>query len=369
MFKTLKRRIYTYTMGYKDYQEEIQENSVVLQIKYSKYLFWFFFLYTLLIVITDAYFWRAFYPKTLYGLLLAAVAFVNWLVFRTGILQKRNIVMKVSNIFLFLFLQLLEVIYYLSDGYVSQVILICVIVSTSIVGMNPLHYFWIILATLPTDILLDCFIWNMSFSEIGHFFIDSFAIMVIAMEINFLLSGMRYQQFMDKTSLKKETSTDALTGLHNRKYFEWFFHHSYQKDEISAMIHLDLDNFKLCNDSFGHQTGDEVLCRVATILKENFRKSDCVARVGGDEFMVFMNGLSKNHIAMDKVQRILEQFPFIYEEDEKRVEVSVSIGLAFSQPGDNLTYEEMYCNADSAMYKAKKAGKGRAVIFGEKNGI
>ena len=54
MFKTLKRRIYTYTMGYKDYQEEIQENSVVLQIKYSKYLFWFFFLYTLLIVITDA---------------------------------------------------------------------------------------------------------------------------------------------------------------------------------------------------------------------------------------------------------------------------------------------------------------------------
>ena len=366
MFRALKRTIYAYTAGYQDYREEIQEFSARIQLKYSEHLWQFLLVYTTCMIIVDAVFWKAFYPETLYGLLLSAIAFINWLVFRLNIVQKRNEVMMGSNIFLFLFLQVLEISYDLANGYVSQTILICIIISTAIIGMNPLHYFWIILAALVTDISLDFLVLDLPPKELIYYFVDSIAIMIIAMEINLLLSRMRYQQFREKVILKRESSTDVLTGLFNRKYFEWFFRHHYQNDQMCAVIHLDLDNFKLCNDTFGHQTGDDMLCRTADILKNSFRQIDCVARVGGDEFMIFMNGLSENQDAMEKIGKILEQFPFIYENGEKRVEVSVSIGLAFSRPGDNLTYEEMYYNADSAMYKAKKAGKGRAVVFGEK---
>ncbi|MBQ9989776.1 MAG: GGDEF domain-containing protein [Lachnospiraceae bacterium] len=129
---------------------------------------------------------------------------------------------------------------------------------------------------------------------------------------------------------------------------------------------MDLDNFKLCNDTLGHQAGDEALCRVASILKENFRETDCVARVGGDEFMVYISGFSDRNFMMEKIERILKSFPVFIGEGENSIPIGVSIGLAFSQKEKELTYEEMYMNADAAMYRAKKAGKGRAVVFGEK---
>ncbi len=368
MFKLLKKRIYTYTVGYKDYREEVEKFSIELQTKYSISHFWLFFVYTILLLSYDFYVWGEFYPKILYGFLLAAVNLVNWIIFRAEIPQKRNMVMKASNAFLFLFLQFLEITYNMSNGYLSQIILLCIILSTAIIGMNPLHYFWIVLLALVTDFSLKVFYLGIHISEMGYLFMENLAIMIIALEINFLLSGMRYRQFMEKVALEKENSIDSLTGLYNRKYFEWFFSRFYLNDKMCAMIHLDLDNFKLCNDSFGHQAGDEVLCGAAAILKKNFRETDCVSRVGGDEFMIFMNGLKGPLEVMEKVEVILNQFPILYGEGEKRVAVNLSIGLAMSHPGDNLSYEEMYLNADAAMYRAKRAGKGRAVVFGKEKG-
>ncbi len=368
MFKLLKKKIYIYTMGYKDYQEEIEKSSIELQTKYSRTHFWLFLVYTILVMSYDFFVWGEFYPKILYGFLLAAANLVNWIIFRAEIPQKRNMVMKASNVFLFLFLQLLEITCHISDGYISQIILLCIVISTAIIGMNPLHYFWIILLTVVTDFSLKVFYLGIHISGIGYLFMENLAIMIIALEVNFLLSGMRYRQFMEKMALEKENATDSLTGLYNRKYFEWFFNRFYLNDKMCAVIHLDLDDFKLCNDSFGHQAGDEVLCRTAAILKKNFRETDCVSRVGGDEFMIFMNGLKGPLEVMEKVEDILNQFPILYGEGEKQVAVNLSIGLAMSRPGDNLSYEEMYLNADAAMYRAKRAGKGRAVVFGKEKG-
>ena len=125
---------------------------------------------------------------------------------------------------------------------------------------------------------------------------------------------------------------------------------------------MDLDNFKALNDTLGHQRGDALLVQVAELLRASFRKTDCVARVGGDEFMVFMPGLSERKHAIERVQMLLTQFPIVVEEQGKNVPVSVSIGMAFSDEDQFPSYQELYEQADHAMYQAKKAGKKQAFI-------
>jgi diguanylate cyclase (GGDEF)-like protein len=124
---------------------------------------------------------------------------------------------------------------------------------------------------------------------------------------------------------------------------------------------LDLDNFKMANDVFGHKTGDKVLCEVADILKTNFRENDCVARLGGDEYAVFLPDVTQTEVVTDRVEQVLNCFPIIIEEG-KRVEVSVSIGVVFKEAGSVPAYTHMCDMADGAMYRAKKAGKAQAVI-------
>jgi putative two-component system response regulator len=129
---------------------------------------------------------------------------------------------------------------------------------------------------------------------------------------------------------------------------------------------LDLDNFKMANDIYGHKKGDEVLCKVSDILRENFRDGDCVARLGGDEFIVFLPEIGQKDSVVERVQKLLDNFPIVIE-GERRVEVSVSIGIAYRNPGENIEYEVLCSKADEAMYRAKKLGKGKAVISEEKN--
>jgi diguanylate cyclase (GGDEF)-like protein len=135
-----------------------------------------------------------------------------------------------------------------------------------------------------------------------------------------------------------------------------------KKEKMSAMILLDLDNFKLVNDTYGHDKGDEVLCKVSSILQGKFRETDCVARLGGDEFMVYLPVVFREEDIIERVEKILKEFPIVVGEGKKKVNVSVSIGVAFKQEGKTATYERLYRRSDWAMYKAKEKGKARAVV-------
>ena len=128
---------------------------------------------------------------------------------------------------------------------------------------------------------------------------------------------------------------------------------------------MDLDNFKTVNDTMGHKEGDLLPINVSEILRSNFRKSDCVARVGGDEFMVFMPTLSETRHTYEKIQNLLGKFPVMVGEegDAGPVPVSISIGVVFSGENESLPYPQLYEKADKAMYQAKKSGKGKAVFF------
>ena len=160
---------------------------------------------------------------------------------------------------------------------------------------------------------------------------------------------------------------DHLTGLPNRGFFKNLINHSLEKSSQNAhynfaVLFLDLDRFKVINDSLGHDAGDQLLEVVATRLIENIRPGDYVARFGGDEFGILLDGVNDVHAATDiatKLQRALQQ-PIQLGSHESVA--SASIGIAYSDR-DYQNIEDMFRDADSAMYHAKNNGKAQHAVF------
>ena len=156
--------------------------------------------------------------------------------------------------------------------------------------------------------------------------------------------------------------TDGLTGLYNHRYL-----HERLGDELVrareegqslSVLFVDLDRFKSFNDSRGHKTGDEALCRVARSIEKSIRRIDLAARYGGDEFVVALLDSDAQDAAM-VAERLREM---IAEESASRDLVTVSIGSA-TFPADADTKAELLDKADWAMYVAKRAGRDRVVAF------
>lgn len=163
--------------------------------------------------------------------------------------------------------------------------------------------------------------------------------------------------------------TDSLTGLYNRRY--GVSHLKNLRDsreggtEVAAIM-VDIDHFKLVNDSHGHSVGDEVLCEVAQRLQNVLRGQDLVARLGGEEFLVI---ISNTDLALAK--RVAERLcvcisatPFVVSAGQLSLNVTVSVGVAhgFERQEDP---EIMVQRADEAMYAAKRAGRNRVCVAGE----
>jgi diguanylate cyclase (GGDEF)-like protein len=160
---------------------------------------------------------------------------------------------------------------------------------------------------------------------------------------------------------------DPLTGLPNRTLIrdriEQMLARSRRGRTPVAAIFIDLDNFKLINDTLGHSAGDELLRSVAARLGAVLRETDALGRLGGDEFVVIAEDMSLAAGPELIAERLFEALaePFTLGPSESRVEISASIGLACSD-GDTSS-EELLRNADIAMYRAKWNGKNRYVVF------
>jgi diguanylate cyclase (GGDEF)-like protein/PAS domain S-box-containing protein len=160
---------------------------------------------------------------------------------------------------------------------------------------------------------------------------------------------------------------DALTGLPNRTLLTDRLRLAIARMNRTgihqfAVLFLDVDRFKIVNDSLGHAFGDQLLIEVSRRLERCVRKMDTVARLGGDEFAVLLDGVTGPHEAIQTAERILESVSRPCELGDHEVVGSASIGIAFSQTGYQ-TPEDMLRDADTAMYRAKSNGKARYEVF------
>lgn len=160
---------------------------------------------------------------------------------------------------------------------------------------------------------------------------------------------------------------DALTGLPNRPAFLNQLARSFGRKERRpefgfAVLFLDLDRFKVVNDSLGHMTGDKLLIETARRLEDCLRANDLAARLGGDEFAVLLEDILLPGDATRVAERIQEAITTPFHVDGAEIFTSTSIGIALSSTGYGLP-EEMLRDADTAMYRAKAMGKSRYALF------
>ena len=169
--------------------------------------------------------------------------------------------------------------------------------------------------------------------------------------------------------LYQESHFDPLTGLPNRLLFkdrlEREIVRSQREGLTFALLFVDLDHFKNVNDSFGHTEGDKVLREAGRRVGRCVRESDTVARLGGDEFTVMLTRLAAPQEAWLIAETVVAALSEEFNLGEQQCFLSASVGIA-SFPADGASAEQLLKSADTAMYRAKAAGRGQAVFFEEK---
>lgn len=186
-----------------------------------------------------------------------------------------------------------------------------------------------------------------------HMFKDTYTQTVYALLYMRDITGDMRQ----KLETEKAAQLDALTGVYNRATFTKqvnFYMNLVNKEEMCALVLLDMDNFKFINDTQGHLVGDSLLKQFAEILKSNFRGTDYIGRYGGDEFMVFIKDIPSNEQLDMMMKRLYQNFSLS--------DIQCSCGVRM-MTSDNTDYSEIFKQADEALYSAKKNGKNHYIVY------
>jgi diguanylate cyclase (GGDEF)-like protein len=175
------------------------------------------------------------------------------------------------------------------------------------------------------------------------------------------------KHFQRFSSVKNMAIYDTLTGLHNRRYFE-------ERLEVEAkkffgsnipltLVMADIDFFKKVNDTFGHTEGDQVLCKVASLLKTSVRKKDTVARYGGEEFILILpeTRLEESFVIAERIRRLVENT--LFDVGKAQVHLTLSMGISNFPSHRVKSKEELTEMADQALYDAKRGGRNKVCIF------
>ena len=185
---------------------------------------------------------------------------------------------------------------------------------------------------------------------------------VISVVIYWSVLGIYTEERRDNRMLEEKSTTDGLTGLLNKVSCEEEIRHyldNRKEGAACALLVLDFDNFKHVNDAYGHQIGDEALKKFGDILRRNFRTSDILGRMGGDEFMVLVREPVTEEMLVKKCNSILMELATAQFGEAKGF--SCSIGAARDPEG--YSFEGLYHTADDALYEAKACGKAQYVLW------
>jgi diguanylate cyclase (GGDEF)-like protein len=169
-----------------------------------------------------------------------------------------------------------------------------------------------------------------------------------------------------RTKLENESIRDPLTGLFNRRFMEVALerelHRAQRRNATLAVVMLDVDHFKMLNDSFGHDAGDAVLCEVAESLKQSVRTEDVICRYGGEEFVIILPEISEPFALerADKIRRAINSLNVQFKGQSVR-RISISVGLAM-YPDHANNGDDLIRLADAALYEAKHAGRNQVQL-------
>lgn len=186
--------------------------------------------------------------------------------------------------------------------------------------------------------------------------------------VNELLTRENIGRKKAEDMLSRQAFYDSLTNLPNRALFVDRLHSMLERkkrypDYSFAVIFLDLDRFKVVNDSLGHLIGDQLLIMLAQRLKKHVRSSDTIARFGGDEFAVLMEYTKDVPSVCDTAERFQSEMRAPFSIFGREIFTTLSIGIVMSNDGDYKRPEELLRDADTAMYHAKEQGKACHAIF------
>lgn len=171
-----------------------------------------------------------------------------------------------------------------------------------------------------------------------------------------MLLEQKLSEYM--VTLKLESETDPLTGISNRRSGELLINN---RKEAGMLCLMDVDKFKYVNDNWGHDVGDELLVGIARVLKESFRETDVVIRMGGDEFAVFAPKVETEEVAEMIIKRFFSNLSEMKIEGLSGHKVTVSMGVCFASLTDS--YEKLYKKVDETMYVQKKELGGDGYRF------
>jgi diguanylate cyclase (GGDEF)-like protein/PAS domain S-box-containing protein len=171
-----------------------------------------------------------------------------------------------------------------------------------------------------------------------------------------------------EVELQRQALTDPLTGIANRTVFmdrlDQALRRLQRSDTMVAVIYLDLDRFKVINDSLGHDLGDRLLMKVAERAVATIRPADTMARIGGDEFVILAEGLPAVEDARQLAARVCERMELPFDLDGESIVCTISAGVATTADAEHSALALLQ-EADLALYKAKDGGRNRAEVFDE----
>ncbi len=179
---------------------------------------------------------------------------------------------------------------------------------------------------------------------------------VISLYMSYVISDEKISQLLRTDMAQMSAEHDKLTGVFNRTGGEELIQYYVQKNKSGTFIEMDVDNFKHINDDYGHAKGDEVLQKVALVLKGVFREMDIVMRAGGDEFIIYATGMVDYNRLSEKLDDVQAGMHTIMLDAERNDYVTVSMGAVINN-GSYPTYQSLYETSDIMLYKTKSSGK------------
>jgi len=184
----------------------------------------------------------------------------------------------------------------------------------------------------------------------------------LLVKLNNQMEGIQSDLEFTNNRLRRQAERDILTGLKNRRFFFQAAQEMIAVPGPKTVLALDVDHFKIINDTYGHETGDRALCLIAKTIGDIVGSTHVVARIGGEEFAVFLNNIGPElgYRIAERIRAGVEQLQFEAESGSFHP-LSISIGICNN--GTRMDAQELLHNADMALLEAKRQGRNQSIIF------